>query len=77
MSIINQKDLVLTYKKEDDSHYSLTVADYKDGITDAEVKTGAQAILTQDIFAPGGMDLTALVSAKRVDKTTTDVSLAD
>jgi hypothetical protein len=70
------KNLVLTFGKTDGSSYNMTVADYKDGITDAQIKTGAEAIVTQGIFAPAGVGLQALAAAQRVDKTVTDVNLA-
>ena len=46
-----------------------------EGITDAEIATGANGILTEGIFAPDGQPLAALVSAVRIDTTKTEVAL--
>ncbi len=69
------KDIVLTFAKADGKSHNMTVADYKEGITDAEIKTGGEAVVTAAIFEPGGYGLTGLVGAKKVDKTTTDVAV--
>ena len=47
----------------------------REGITDAEINTGAKAILAQDAFAPEGIGLVAVTSAKKVETKTTDVAI--
>ena len=39
------KDLTITFQRADGKDHKITIPDYKDGITDAEIKTGAQAIV--------------------------------
>ena len=69
------KDLTITFQRADGKDHKITIPDYKDGITDAEIATGANGILTEGIFAPDGQPLTALVSAVRIDTTKTEVAL--
>ena len=69
------KDLQLIYELANGKNHTLTIPDYKDGITDAEIAPGANGILTEGIFAPDGQPLTALVSAVRIDTTKTEVAL--
>ena len=66
-------NLVITYLKSDDKNFNLTIPDYKTDITDREVTNGAKAILAENVFTPGGMDLVRVDHAKRIDKTETDV----
>ena len=53
----------------------MTIPHYKEGLTDEEVKTGADGIVTDNIFKPEGFPLAKLSGAKRVDTTTTDVAV--
>ncbi|MEA5003796.1 MAG: DUF2922 domain-containing protein [Christensenella sp.] len=71
------KNLVITFKQEADNTYSMTIPDYKDAITDTEILAGAQAIITQNIFAPDGLDFIGVLTAKRVDTTTTEVEIPE
>lgn len=77
MAVDKSKDLVMYFARKDGKEHRITVPDYKEGITDTEVNAGAKAIVTQDAFAPEGISLTGLVSAKRVDTTTTDVAVEE
>lgn len=70
-------NLVITFKQEADNTYSMTIPDYKDAITDTEILAGAQAIITQNIFAPDGLDFIGVLTAKRVDTTTTEVEIPE
>ncbi len=53
----------------------MTIPDYREGITDAEIQTAAAGIVADNIFQPDGFALTKLSGAKRVDTTTTDVAV--
>ena len=69
------KELVVSYERTDDKNFNLTIPDLREGITDAEINTGAKAILAQDAFAPEGIGLAAVTSAKKVETKTTDVAI--
>lgn len=68
--------LKINYLKSDESNFLLTVPDYKLGITDDEVSTNAKSIMQQNVFAPQGLSLIKVDSAKKVDTTTTDVVIS-
>ncbi|MBO1703852.1 DUF2922 domain-containing protein [Eubacterium callanderi] len=71
------KDLTITFQRADGKDHKITIPDYKDGITDAEIKTGAQAIVDQGAFEPDGFALAKVVAAVRVDTTKTDVAIEE
>ena len=71
------KDLTITFQRADGKDHKITIPDYKDGITDAEIKTGAQAIVDQGAFEPEGFALAKVVAAVRVDTTKTDVAIEE
>ncbi|WP_195269535.1 DUF2922 domain-containing protein [Eubacterium sp. 1001713B170207_170306_E7] len=69
------KDLQLIYELANGKNHTLTIPDYKEGITDTEIAEGANGILNEGIFEPDGQPLAALVSAVRIDTTKTEVAL--
>lgn len=71
---LNRK-LVMTFKTTDDKKVSLTVDNPREDLTEEEVKTAMELIKEKNIFAPGGADLTSLVSAKVVETDTTNYDL--
>ena len=75
MAITTKKDLNLIFTTESGKEYRMTIPDYREGITDAEIKTAAAGIVADNIFQPDGFALTELSGAKRVDTTTTDVAV--
>ena len=75
MAATTSKDLTITFQRADGKDHKITIPDYKDGITDAEIKTGAQAIVDQGAFEPEGFALAKVVAAVRVDTTKTDVAV--
>ena len=76
-AVTTSKDLVITFIKSDGTAYNLTIPDYKNDITDEAVAEGANAILAENVFAPGGLSLIKADHAKRVDKTTTDIDFGE
>lgn len=70
------KRLLMTFKNIDDKKISLSVEDPRDNITEAEIKTVMDLIVSKNIFAPNGMDLVATVEAKVVVTDTTPYDLA-
>lgn len=77
MAATTSKDLTITFQRADGKDHKITIPDYKDGITDAEIKTGAQAIVDQGAFEPEGFALAKVVAAVRVDTTKTDVAIEE
>lgn len=77
MAATNSKDLVLSYERADGKTHNMTIPDYRNDITDAEIKTGAKTILAQDIFLPDGVGLVKLAGAVKVETTKTEVPIAD
>ncbi|MEG0377035.1 MAG: DUF2922 domain-containing protein, partial [Eubacterium sp.] len=55
------KDLQLVYELTGGKNHSMTIPDYKEGITNAQVLAGAKGILAEGIFAPDGQAMVALV----------------
>lgn len=70
-------ELKIKYLRSDEEAFNLNIPDYKTGITDEEVSDNAKSIMQQNVFAPFGLSLVKVASAKRVDTTTTDVTITD
>ncbi|WP_195270177.1 DUF2922 domain-containing protein [Eubacterium sp. 1001713B170207_170306_E7] len=77
MAAATSKDLTITFQRTDGKDHKITIPDYKEGITDAEIRTGAQAIVDQDAFEPDGFALAKVVGAVKIDTTKTDVVIED
>lgn len=75
MASTTKKDLNLVFATKGIKEYRMTIPDYREDITDEQIRTAAAGIVTDDIFAPEGFALVELTSAKRVDTTTTDVAM--
>ena len=71
------KDLTITFQRADGKDHKITIPDYKEGITDAEIKAGAQSNVDQGAFEPEGFALAKVVAAVRVDTTKTDVAIEE
>lgn len=71
------KDLTVYFQREDGKEFKITIPDYKEDITDAEIKTGAKAIVDQGAFHPDGFGLVKVTGAVKVDTTKTDVVIED
>lgn len=69
------KKLVMTFKTTDDKKVSFTVDNPREDLSEEEIKTAMELIKDKNIFAPGGSDLAALVSAKIVQTDTTNYDL--
>ena len=69
------KKLVMTFKTTDDKKVSISVDNPREDLSEEEIKTAMELIKDKNIFAPGGSDLTALVSAKIVQTDTTNYDL--
>ena len=71
------KDLTITFQRADGKDHKITIPDYKEGITDAEIKAGAQAIVDQGAFLPDGFGLVKVTGAVKVDTIKTDVAIEE
>lgn len=71
------KELVVSYERTDGKNFNLTIPDLREDATNAEINAGAKAILTQNAFAPEGIGLVAVTSAKKVETKTTDVPIEE
>ena len=69
------KKLEMTFKDASNKTMKITVDNVKNGITDAEVKTAMQIILSKDIFVTDAGSLVAIDDARIVDTTETDLNV--
>ena len=69
------KKLVMTFKTTEDKKVSISVDNPREDLSEEEIKTAMELIKDKNIFAPGGSDLAALVSAKIVQTDTTNYDL--
>ncbi|WP_392886391.1 DUF2922 domain-containing protein [Eubacterium limosum] len=75
METETSKDLVLYFERSDGKSYSVSIPDYLEGITDEQIKAGAQGILAEGVFEPDGVALVKATNAVRIDTTKTEVPL--
>lgn len=71
MTAKTEKALVMVFKNHDGDNTSMTLNNIKPGITNTEVKSAMDLIITNNIFKTSGGDLTSKVSARIIDKVTT------
>lgn len=67
--------LVMSFATEIGRNVSLSVDNPKDDVTEEEIKTAMEAIVTQDIFCPYDSKLTKGIEAKVVLVDTTEYDL--
>ena len=70
------KKLVMTFKTNDDKKVSLSVDNPREDITEDEIKSAMELIVSKNVFAPNGSDIVAVVEAKVVVTDTTEYDLA-
>ena len=70
------KKLVMTFKSSDDNKISLSVDNPREDITENEIKSAMDLIVSKNIFAPNGSDIVAVVEAKVIVTDTTEYDLA-
>lgn len=75
MEAETSKDLVLYFERSNGKSYSVSIPDYLEGITDEQIKAGAQGILAEGVFEPDGVALVKATNAVRIDTTKTEVPL--
>ena len=69
------KRLVMTFKTTDDKKVSLSVDDPREDITESEIKSAMDLVVSKNIFAPNGADIVSAVEAKVVVTDTTAYDL--
>lgn len=69
------KRLIMTFKTTDDKTVSLSIDDPRDDINETEIKDAMDLVVSKNIFAPGGADISNAVSAKVVVTDTTPYDL--
>ena len=70
------KKLVMTFKTNDDKKVSLSVDNPREDITENEIKSAMELIVSKNVYAPNGSDIVAVVEAKIVVTDTTEYDLA-
>ena len=70
------KKLVMTFKTNDDKKVSLSVDNPREDITENEIKSAMELIVSKNVFAPNGSDIVAVVEAKVIVTDTTEYDLA-
>ena len=69
------KRLIMTFKTTDDKSVSLSIDNPREDITENEIKAAMDLVVSKNIFAPSGTDITSCVSAKVVVTDTTAYDL--
>ena len=69
------KRLVMTFKTDDDKKISLSVDDPREDVSEAEIKSAMDLVVSKNIFAPGGADIVEAIEAKVVVTDTTSYYL--
>lgn len=70
-----KKRLLMTFMSELGRKVSIAVDDPREDITENEIKTFMDLVITKNIFAPNGSNLVSTVDAKIVVTDTTDFDL--
>lgn len=69
------KTLVMTFLNENGKKVSLNVTAPKDVLTEVEINTAMDTVISKSIFYSTGGNLVSKDSAKIIDKTTTEVTV--
>ena len=69
------KKLLMTFKTTDDRKISLSIDDPREDITEDEIKTAMELVISKNIFTTGGSDIESIVDAKIVVTDTTPYDL--
>lgn len=69
------KTLIMVFQNDAGKNVSISIPDVRDNITEQEVKTTMQTILSKNIFTSNGGDLVGIMSAQIVNKDTTALNV--
>ena len=75
MATTTTKDLVCTFVLDDGTNSSITIPDYNPEVADAAIKTQLNAAVAANVLGSGGHAFTGLSAVKKVDTTTTEVTI--
>lgn len=67
--------LVMRFKTSIDRTVSISIDDPREDVTEAEIKTFMDLVLSKNIFAPNGRDIVSAIDAKIVVTDTKDYDL--
>lgn len=70
-----KKKLIMSFKTLSNKKISISVDDPRENLTESEIKTAMNTILSKNIFKVNGEDLDSLVEAKVVETGTTEYDL--
>ncbi|MEG0378215.1 MAG: DUF2922 domain-containing protein [Eubacterium sp.] len=73
MAAETSKNLVIEFEREDGKNHSITIPDYREDLTDDQIKENAKGIVTANVFAPDGFGLTKVTEAVKVETTKTAI----
>ena len=72
---INKK-LIMTFKTTDEKSVSLSIDNPRENLTEDEIKSAMDLIVSKNIFAPNGSDIVDVFEAKVIVTGTTEYDLA-
>ena len=69
------KELLMTFKTDEDKNVSISVEDPKQNLTESEILEAMNLIIEKDVFMPNGEALVEKVGAKVVETETQEYDL--
>ena len=70
-----KKKLLMTFKNTEGNRVSLSIDDPREDITESEIKSAMNLIVSKNIFAPNGCEIVSALEAKVVVTDTTPYDL--
>ncbi|MCC0656529.1 DUF2922 domain-containing protein [Clostridioides sp. ES-S-0123-01] len=70
-----KKKLVMSFKNTKDKQVSFSIENPKEDLTEENIKSAMDLILSKNVFSVGGFDLASAVEAKIVETNTTPYDL--
>ena len=70
-----KKKLLMTFKNTEGNRVSLSMDDPREDITESEIKSAMNLIVSKNIFAPNGCEIESALEAKVVVTDTTPYDL--
>ena len=70
-----KKKLLMTFKNTEGNRVSLSIDDPREDVTESEIKSVMNLILSKNIFAPNGCEFASMVEAKVIVTDTTPYDL--
>lgn len=75
--IETKKELKIEFIRADEGPHTMTIPDYKPGVTMTEAKAAGQVLIDQDAFEPDGYALVGIKRIYTVDTTTNEFDLTE